>query len=166
MHEMTVDEALTTIIRMMKASEYSFLVTHGSDGGLHARLMQPFEPEPDLTLWFGASPESRKVKEVASDPRATVAVMHPVHGGYASLMGEAEVVTDPAMRQKYWRAHWTDIYPGGPETAEYALIKFTPKKIELMDFAEEAQPQPYGLKPVGLELTGGTWKIVSDRLSL
>ncbi|HAV24494.1 MAG: hypothetical protein A3H45_15560 [Ignavibacteria bacterium RIFCSPLOWO2_02_FULL_55_14] len=162
MFRMTLDEALNTMKLMLKESEYCFFITAGPGGEVHARLMQPYEPEPDLTLWFGASPHSRKAKEVAANSKVTVAVMHPRHGGYASMMGEAKLVTDPEKRRQYWRAHWTDIYPGGPETDQYILIAFTPSKIELMHFPDEAQPQPYGLKPVGLERVGKRWKMIED----
>ena len=163
---MTVDEALRAIRRMMKESEYSFFITHGPEGVIHARLMQHFDPEPNLTLWFGAGPASRKVTEVNANGDATVSIMHPQYGGYASLIGSAEIVRDIALKQKYWRAHWSDIYPGGPENEEYVLIKFTPRKIELMEFPDQDLPAPYGLKPVGLELAGETWTMLKDRSSL
>lgn len=166
MNEMTADEALRTIKRMMKDSEYSFFITYGPTGAIHARLMQHFEPEPDLTLWFGAGPGSRKVQEVQANGASTVSLMHPQHGGYVSLMGTAEVVTDIDAKQKYWRAHWSDIYPGGPDNDAYLLIKFTPRSIELMDFADQDIPQPYGLKPIGLVRDGGTWAVSADRTSL
>jgi len=166
MNNMTVEEALRSIRRMMKDSEYSFFITHGPEGRIHARLMQHFDPEPDLTLWFGAGPASRKVQEVNANGDATVSIMHPQYGGYATLMGTAETVRDVDMKQKYWRAHWSDIYPGGPENEEYLLLKFTPKKIELMEFRDQDLPAPYGLKPIGLELTDGNWSLLDDRSSL
>ena len=163
---MTVDEALRTIRRMMKDSEYSFFMTHGPDGGIHARLMQHFEPESDLTLWFGAGPGSRKVHEITANRETTVSLMHPQHGGYVTLMGNVDIVTDNEAKKKYWRAHWTDIYPGGPENDQYLLLRFTPYRIELMDFADQDLPQPYGLKPIGLERTHDTWSVMSDRTDL
>ncbi len=166
MRHTTVEEALKAIKRMMKDSEYSFFITHGPGGSMHTRLMQHFEPDPDLTLWFGAGPASRKVQEVQANSDVTVSLMHPQHGGYVSLMGTAEVMTDPEKKQKYWRAHWTDIYPGGPENEEYLLLRFTPQRLEWMDFADQDLPQPYGLKPVGLEKKGNTWQLVGDRNSL
>ncbi len=166
MTTMTVDEAMRTIRRMMKDSEYSFFITYGPGGAIHARLMQHFDPEPDLTLWFGAGPDSRKVKEIQANRTATVSLMHPQHGGYVSMMGTAEIVTDVQAKQKYWRAHWSDIYPGGPENEEYVLIRFTPKTLELMDFGDRDIGQPYGLKPLGMTREGNSWVLMSDRSKL
>jgi len=166
MNQYTVDEALKTIRRMLKDSEYSFFISHGPGGNIHARLMQHFEPEPDLTLWFGAGPSSRKVSEVKANGQVTVSAAHPQHGGYVSMIGTAEVVNDPGMKSKHWRAHWSDIYPGGPDNDAYVLIKFTPKTAELMDFADQDLPAPYGLKPFGLEKKGDTWALIADRSAL
>src|SRR5512139_2438577 len=146
MTRMTLDEALTTLRRILKGSEYCFFVSHGEGGELHARLMQPFEPEGDFTLWFGAAPQSRKAAELKKNANATVAFMNPKNAGYASFVGTATLITDPSKRQQYWRADWTDLYPGGPVADDYVLIKFTPSRVEMMDFFHETQGRPYGLK--------------------
>ena len=39
----------------IRATAYCFLITLGDTGQAHARLMQPFAPEEDLTIWFGTS---------------------------------------------------------------------------------------------------------------
>lgn len=161
MQRMTLDEALRTLKKMLKESEYCFFSSLG-DKEIHSRLMQPFEPEPDFTLWFGAAPSSRKVQEIRANANATVALMNPKNSGYATMVGTATIVTDIDKRQQYWRADWTDLYPGGPDADDYVLIKFTPARIEMMDFANETQGRPYALKPVGLEKSGSGWKLMGD----
>jgi general stress protein 26 len=162
MQRMTLEDALATLRRMLKESEYCFFLTHGEGGEIQARLMQPFTPEPDLTLWFGAAPNSRKVKEIKKNANGTISIMNPKNAGYASFVGTLTVVNDASKKAQYWRADWTDLYPGGPDADDYVLIKFTPVRIEMMDFFNETQGRPYALKPVGLEKGGSGWKLIED----
>jgi general stress protein 26 len=162
MQRMTLDDALATLRRMLKESEYCFFLTHGTGGEIQARLMQPFTPESDFTLWFGADPHSRKVQEIKKNANGTISIMNPKNAGYASFVGTLTVVNDPAKKSQYWRADWTDLYPGGPVADDYTLIKFTPSRIEMMDFFYETQGRPYSLKPVGLEKSGSGWKLIED----
>ena len=50
----------------IEPKDYCFLITQSESGRANARLMQPFKPEEDLTIWFGSSPRSRKVREIAA----------------------------------------------------------------------------------------------------
>ena len=162
MQRMTLDEALGTLRRMLKEAEYCFFVTHGEGSEIQARLMQPFPPEADFTMWFGAAPSSRKAGEVKKNANGTVAIMNPKNAGYATFIGTATIVNDAAKKAQYWRADWTDLYPGGPDADDYVLIKFVPSRIEMMDFFHETQGRPYGLKPVGRQKSGSGWKLIED----
>jgi len=165
MHNLKPEEILQSVHKIMRGAEYGFFISIGEDGHPSARLMQPFEPEADLTLWFGASPGSRKIRELQKNAKVTISFHDSATTAYASLSGTAEVVDDPALKMRYWRAFWSDIYPGGPEGDEYVLIKVVPHRIEVMDFQGHALPQPYGLKPNVLERKGTTWTL-SDRGNL
>ena len=45
----------------IKASGFCFLITVDSDGQPQARLMDPFTPEDDMTVWMGTNRNTRKV---------------------------------------------------------------------------------------------------------
>lgn len=153
---------LSTVRTMMKRSEYCFIITHGEHGELNARLMQPYDPDSDFTIYFGAGPSSRKVREIAKNNKVTVALMNPHNAGYATMVGTASIQNDPALKSKYWRAHWSDMFPGGPNADDYILIKFVPERIEVLDFTEQLQPQPYWSKPTGLKKDGGHWQVMES----
>ena len=160
MSRLNPEEILSTVRALLKKSEYCFVITQGERGDAHARLMQPYEPDAEFTLYFGAGPKSRKVREIQKNNRVTVAMMNPQNSGYATLVGRAEITNDAALKSKYWRAHWSDMFPGGPAADEYILIKFIPEQIELMDYTEQAQPQPYWSKPLGLKSIEGRWQVI------
>lgn len=155
----TSERLLEVAVATIKAAEYCFLITLGEAGQANARLMQPFEPEPDLTIWFGASSTSRKAQEIRHASQVTLAYHYAQENAYAILSGSAQVVDDLNLKRKYWRESWKAFWPGGPESNDYALIKFTPTQLELMNFAQNITPQPYGLRPAILIKQGDVWTI-------
>ena len=143
----------------LKVAEFCFLITVNKAGQAEARLMQPFEPEPDLTIWFGTSPTSRKAREIQRDNRVTLGYTHSQAGAYVSLMGTASIENDTAKKQHYWRDDFAAFWPAGPLSDAYVLIKFVPTRIELMHIGQEIAPEPFGLRPVILVRTGEDWEI-------
>ncbi|MFN8459693.1 MAG: pyridoxamine 5'-phosphate oxidase family protein, partial [Anaerolineae bacterium] len=103
---MTSEHLLEVAVATIKAAEYCFLITLSEAGQANARLMQPFEPEPDLTIWFGASPTSRKVQEIRRASQVTLAYHYAQENAYAILSGSAQVVDDLSLKRKYWRESW------------------------------------------------------------
>jgi general stress protein 26 len=162
MNTLTTDQLLDAARALVKSTEYCFFITERSDGHPHARLMQPYEPEKDFTIYFGASPRSRKVREVLKHPNVAIAFYNQQETAYLTMLGSATVVEDIALREKYWRSNWNDLFPGGPESSEYVLIKFVPDRIEMMNYAHQAMPQPYSLHPTMLERKGSGWSVSTD----
>ena len=160
------DQLLATARSIMKEADYCFFMTHGSSGEIDARLMHPFEPDAEFNIWLGASPRSRKVREVLKDNKVTLSYISPRSTAYVTIVATASVVTTLELKRKYWRAYWTDTYPGGPDNDEYVLIKILPIRIEFMNFTHAALPQPFGLKPNGVERKDGAWKEVASREEL
>ncbi len=156
--DMTTDELLTAARSTLKKAEYCFFITLSKDGLPSARVMQPYEPDPDMTMFFGASPHSRKVQEIREKGQATIAFFDPQKTAYVTLAGTATIVDDMELRRKHWRVFWNDIYPGGPEGDEYVLIRFSTQRIEMMNFTEQAMPRPYGLKPTVVVREKEQWR--------
>lgn len=157
---LTPEEYLTITEDIVRAAKYSSLITLGANGYVHARVMQHFAPEADLTLWFGASPNSRKAEDIRRDNRVTAIFREDSSPAYAVLAGHAEIVTDLDLRRSHWFPEWDAFFPGGPEGDDYALIKMTPTRIELLNFARDVTPVPYGLAHRDLVLTNGVWQVV------
>lgn len=57
---------------VMQTARYSTLITIGDDGQPEARIVDPFVPEEDLTIWIGTNPLTRKVAQIRRDPRVTL----------------------------------------------------------------------------------------------
>ena len=160
-------ESMLAIARaIMKEADYCFFMSHGESGEINARLMHPFEPDGEFNVWLGASPNSRKVREILKQNKVTLAFLNPRSTAYVTIVGTASLDSNPDLKRKYWRSYWSDMYPGGPEHDDYILLKITPYRIEFMNFTNAALPQPYGLKPNGLQKKDGVWTEIESRDAL
>jgi len=159
MTTVAVEHVLQTAAVILRDAEYSFLITLGPTRDIHARLMQHFKPEADLTVWFGASRSSRKVREVQFAPRVVVACHDPRRAGYAVLTGVVEVVEAADLRRRYWRDDWTAFWPAGPLGDDYVLLKFTCERVEVLHLDEGVAPEPRGLRPAVAVRRGETWHL-------
>ncbi len=162
MNKLTADQLLAAARGLVKSTEYCFFITESPDGHPHARLMQPYEPETDLTVYFGASPRSRKVRELQRQAKVALAFYNQQETAYVTMLGEASTTEDPSLCRRYWRANWNDLFPGGPESADYVLIRFVPERIEMMNYAHQAMPQPYSLHPTILKREGKKWIVAAE----
>lgn len=157
------DSMLATARAIMKEADYCFFMSHGDSGEINARLMHPFEPDAEFNVWLGASPNSRKVREILKQNKVTLAFLNPRSTAYVTIVGTAALDSNPDLKRKYWRSYWSDMYPGGPDHDDYVLLKVVPYRIEFMNFANAALPQPYGLKPNGLQRKDGVWTEIESR---
>lgn len=144
---------------IMEKATFCFLMTGGAPGAINARLMQPFAPEADLVVHFGAGGGSRKAQELQRDARATVAYQLPTEGAYVTLLGRATVETALALRRRYWRDSFAAFWPDGPEKGDYAVLRFEPERIEVMHIDQGVAPEPFGLRPAVLVKEQGAWQV-------
>ena len=163
MNELSAKEVLGMVGDILEEADFCVLVTLSDSGVAHARPMQPFGPEEDLTFWFGASPSSRKVEELRADARATVCFQIPEKGAYVTLLGEGWVVEDEDLRREHWRPSFEKFWPEGPGGDDYVLIRFVPYRLEAMHMADGIAPEPFGLKPAVAVRRDDEWVVPGER---
>ena len=161
MRPITAELLLENAKSSMRSAEYCILITLGDSGEANARLVQPFEPEADMTIWVGTWSKSRKVREIQKDGRVTLAFHDKENTAYVTLLGSAQIENDINQKRKYWREEWLGFIPQGPDGDDYVLVKFIPLRIELMSFASGVLPKPYGLKPAAVVRSEDLW-ILAD----
>jgi len=106
------------------------LITQDKNGVSRVRMMDPFLPEKDLTVWFGTNPKSRKVAQIKNNNKVTIYYRDKDNSGYAMIYGKAELVNDQKSKNKYWKDTWKSFYPNKKES--YLLIKVTPIRMEIV----------------------------------
>ena len=162
MKSITAELILETAKSSMSSAEYCMLITLGEGGEANARLVQPFEPEPDMTIWVGTWSKSRKVREVRRDGRVTLAFYDKESTAYVTLLGLAQIENELNNKRKFWRDEWIGFIPQGPDGDDYVLVKFIPYRIELMSFGRGILPRPYGLKPAVVIRSEDSWVVADD----
>ena len=101
---------------------FPLLITQGGEGYPESRPMALVERE-DRTLWFATSRASRKIGQIESDTRVSVLFVDSDRFNYASLHGNASVVTDPELEKTLWQEAWRDDWPEGPSDPDYVLLR-------------------------------------------
>lgn len=157
---LTVDRALEAVRTTIAASRYCFLVTLDEAGHPQARLMDPFPPEADVTVWLATSSVTRKVGQLRHDSRATLAYYDWERQGYVTLIGDARLVTDLEERRRRWKPEWQSFYPAGPEAPDYVLIRFIPFRIEVMSMALDVGAGAF--TPTVLAREGAEWVLAGQ----
>lgn len=123
--------ALAAARTVAAAARYATLITLGPDGHPQARVVDPFPPEADFTVWIATNARSRKVAEIAADPRVTLMFFDAAGGAYVTVIGDATAVDDPEMKSRYWKTDWAEFYPDGPQGADYLLLRLTAHRLEV-----------------------------------
>src|SRR5262245_28606369 len=138
--------------QLMERARYCSLITLGPDGHPQSRIVDPFPPEPDLTVWIATNPVTRKVEQIKADPRVTLSCFDPSGPGYVTLLARAEVVTDTAEKAKRWKEDWAAFYKDKNRGDDYVLIRCKPFRLELVSHADDLLNDPATWRPITIEL--------------
>lgn len=136
---------------IMAAARFCALITTDAEGRPHARAMEPFPPEADLTVWLGTRRGSRKLDHLRRDPRVALYYFDADRPGYVTLHGEARIVDDPAAAARWWKPEWQAFYPD--REASYLLLAVEPVRIEVVS------------EPDGVVGDAATWSVPTVELS-
>ncbi|MGB7062220.1 MAG: pyridoxamine 5'-phosphate oxidase family protein [Candidatus Zixiibacteriota bacterium] len=122
-----------SIVQIMKeASNFSFFAT--CDGGQPRVRPVAAMVEDDMSVWIATSAASRKVEQIKTNPRVSLAfVQQPQGEKAATIIGEAEIVEDMEQKKRVWGLASYDpsqFWPDGPETKDYCVLKINIKKVE------------------------------------
>jgi len=157
---MTPEYLLHVARETINSVQYCFLVTISESGQqANARLVEHRKPEEDWTIWIATSSKSRKVREIRYQNHVTVTFQDDKEYAYVTILGSATVVDDLQHKQRYWQDELIIYFPEGSTGEDYVLIEFVPSRIEIMNFAREITPEPYGLRPAILVRSGEDWAI-------
>ena len=145
-------EVLAGARDVMKLAKVGTLITLTESGQPMARTVDASEPDPDFTVWIVTNAVTRKVAQLKRNDRATLHYYDPAGMGQVALLGTATLVTDPAEKERRWRAKWNPFYPGGPRSPEAVLIRFVPRTVEVASEKHKLPNDPKTWQPVILDL--------------
>jgi len=129
--EIALIEAANEII---ESSYYCTLVTIDKEGEPKVRVMEPFKPDDNYEIWLATNPKSRKVQQIKNNSKSTINYFDKTELSYVSLMGNAFIVNDEAIKSQKWKEGWEQHYKNKKE--DYLLIRFVPESLELVSYTK------------------------------
>jgi len=123
-------QLLSAAREITDASGTCALITLDEQSIPMVRIMEPFPPESDFTVWFGTNAESRKVKQIKNNPNVTLFYQDSDNTGYVVIHGKAQIIDDERQKEKWWKAGWEAFYPNN--RAGFLLIKVSPDWMEVL----------------------------------
>ncbi len=129
----TREEAVEKIGKMITPMRFAMLTTIDEHGDLHARPMANVESTFDGDVWFFTSKSSPKVHDIDNKPLVNVAFSDPSHQNYVSLAGNAELIVDRQLFEKYWTKAFEAWFPKGLDDPELSLLKINVSSAQYWD---------------------------------
>jgi len=129
----TEEKLITAAKEIMAEAGTCVLITLDAESNPMARIMDPFPPESDFTIWFGTKSQSRKVNQIKNNSTVTLYYQDSDASGYVVIHGNAQIVDDPEEKEKRWKDAWEAFYPNNKEG--YVLIKVSPEWLEILSYS-------------------------------
>jgi general stress protein 26 len=149
--ERTREMILDSARQIMTKARYCALVTLGPDGHPHAREIDAFAPESDLTVWIATNPVTRKVKEIQQDSRVTLYYAAENASGYVTILGHAQVVNDAGEKSSRWKENWAGFYADKNRGPDYVLIRVRPVNLEIVSYPDKLVNDPKTWRPISID---------------
>ena len=148
----TRDAILSAARTVIGQARYATLVTLDADGHPQARIVDPFAPEDDFTIWIGANAATRKIAQIAANPKATLLYFDQPRQHYVTVIGTAAIVRDPAEKARRFKPEWKAFYKKGSAGDDYVLVKITALRLEVVAESLGMTNDPNTWRPVFLEM--------------
>ncbi len=122
---MTREEAIQAGMELVTRSQFAMLSTIGDEGYPHIRAMLKTEAEGLKTFWFSTNASSSKVPQIQQNPEACVYFVDGQQFMGLMLVGDVEVLQDPASKKRLWHPGDEKYYPLGVNDPDYCVLRFT-----------------------------------------
>lgn len=118
---------------LVETIRFCMMTTVGSDGALHSRPMSFLEWTFRGELLFFTSATSGAVQELKWQNVVNLAFCEPSKNIYVSVLGEARIVNDQAMKDKLFFPIMKNWFPGGSTDPILRLLSISPLRAEYWD---------------------------------
>lgn len=122
--------SIRRVAKLMRDLDFCMFTTLPARGGTRSRPMSNNrEVEFDGDVWFFSSADSRKVRDIKSNPRVHLSYIDPGSWRFVSVSGKARIVRDVEKKRELWMKELEQWFEDGPESSAVVLIKVTPNAI-------------------------------------
>jgi len=127
------EDALSRFRELLPSFTSAMLLTHAMDGvDPHARPMGLIGDPADFegTLWFFSDDRSRKIAEIARQPRASLVLQSDSDHAYLHVLGWASVDEDRGRMRELYTPLLRAWFPEGLDDPHLTLIRFDVERAE------------------------------------
>ncbi len=146
------EQVIAAAKAIMQTARYCTLITIGPDGQPQARIVDPFVPDADLTIWIATNPLTRKVKEIRLDPRVTLMYFSAATFEYVTVFATAALDTDSLEKAGHWKAEWAGLYKNQNRGDDYVLLRVNPSRLEVVSQLRGLGNDPLTWRPVTVDV--------------
>lgn len=137
--------------QVIEAARYATFATIDDLGGYpNTRIVDPFPPEDDFTIWIGTNAATRKVEQIGRNPRVSLLYFDAPRQHYVSIIGSATVVRDQAERARRFKPEWNAFYKNGSAGDDYVLLRVAPLRLEIVAESLGMKSDPVTWRPVSI----------------
>ena len=119
-------EKANKILKSCKNASFGVI---DEDGFPSVSTISLIEPENIMELYLSTNLDGNKARRLQNNNKASLCCC--IKDNNITLVGEAEVITDQEIKNRYWQDWFNEIYEGGKTDPNYAIIKFTTKRVSL-----------------------------------
>lgn len=127
------EEAQLKIKELAEGINYCFFCTDLSQPPFESTPMSVQEVDDLGNIWFLASKQSDKYKNISRDKKVQLYFSDPSSMEYLALYGSAEAVNDQQKIDKYWNKFVEGWFEKGREDPNIILFKIVPEKAHYWD---------------------------------
>lgn len=124
-HDTHDQDALKTLNDKIKGIKFAMLTTVEHDGTLRSRPMATQDDPSDGDLYFFTQVDTEKVHDIESDRQVNLSYTKPGDNAWVSVSGSAQLVTDKALMQHFWKPSLSAWFPMGLHDPKLALLQVT-----------------------------------------
>lgn len=145
-------EVIAAAKAIMQEARYCTLVTLGQDGQPQARIVDPFVPDSDLTVWIATNALTRKVGEIRGNARVTLMYFNSASFEYVTVIGTAALDTLSVHKAAHWKPEWNGMYKDQNRGDDYLLLRVKPTRLEVVSARRGMRNDPQTWRPVIVDL--------------
>jgi general stress protein 26 len=137
---MDENEVRNTCIQVIQTAQVVYLTTIDKEGFPQTRALfnlnnkEQFpnlsflfkDEEDDFICYFSTNTSSSKMEHIKSNPKVSAYYCLPNEFQGIMLGGLIEIITDGALKKKFWQDGWERYYNEGDEDPDYTILRLSP----------------------------------------
>ena len=128
---MTASNLMEIIAKISYDAKVSMANYLNKEGNLIALPLTTKDFDSNFNFWYATNAQSEKAKEICEADVISVNYTNPHHNQFITMVGGFEMVNSEVEKKKHHVLFGKELFPDNINDDKYALLKFSPRKIDL-----------------------------------